>query len=68
MTAALGSSVARPCVDVYLIPAPTNEMGVLPRALDALLEPYGHLDLFRLVTYDAGACSKAKADHTSSSP
>jgi hypothetical protein len=63
MTATLCSSVARPCIDVYLIPAPTNEMGVLPRALDALLEAYRHLDLFRLVTYDAGACSKATADH-----
>jgi hypothetical protein len=63
MTASLCSSEARPCIDVYLIPAPTNEMGVLPRALDALLEAYGHLDLFRLVTYDAGACSKANAEH-----
>jgi len=63
MTAALCSSQARPCIDVYLIPAPTNEMGVFHKALDALFEAYGHLDLFRLVTYDAGACSKANADH-----
>jgi hypothetical protein len=63
MTASLCSSEARPCIDVYLIPAPTNEMGVFARALDALLEAYGNLDLFRLVTYDAGACSKANADH-----
>lgn len=63
MTATLCSSEARPCIDVYVIPAPTNEMGVFPRALDALLEAYGNLDLFRLVTYDAGACSKANADH-----
>jgi hypothetical protein len=63
MTATLCSSEARPCIDVYLIPASTNEMGVFPRALDALLEAYGNLDLFRLVTYDAGACSKANADH-----
>jgi predicted transposase YbfD/YdcC len=38
-------------------------MGVFKRALDALLEAYGNLDLFRLVTYDAGACSKANADY-----
>jgi hypothetical protein len=63
MTATLCSSEARPCIDVYVIPAQTNEMGALPSALDALLEAYGHLDLFRLVTYDAGACSKANADH-----
>lgn len=63
MTATLSSSEARPCIDVYVIPAPTNEMGVFKRALDALLEAYGNLDLFRLVTYDAGACSKANADY-----
>ena len=63
MTATLCSSEARPCIDVYIIPAQTNEMGVFARALDALLEAYGNLDLFRLVTYDAGACSKANAEH-----
>ncbi|MGE5787617.1 MAG: PIN domain-containing protein, partial [Myxococcales bacterium] len=47
-------------------PAWTNEMGTFARALDALLEAYGNLDLFRLVTYDAGACSKANAEHTRS--
>ncbi len=63
MTAVLSSSQARPCIDVYPIPAVTNEMGVFERALDALLAAYGPLDLFRLVTYDAGACSKANAQH-----
>jgi predicted transposase YbfD/YdcC len=38
-------------------------MGIFERALDALLAAYGQLDLFRLVTYDAGACSKANAQH-----
>jgi hypothetical protein len=61
MTATLSSCEARPCIDVYPIPAATNEMGVFARALDALLLAYGNLDLFRLVTYDAGACSKANA-------
>jgi hypothetical protein len=63
MTATLSSSQARPCIDVYPVPAATNEMGVFARALDALLDAYGNLDLFRLVTYDAGACSKANAQH-----
>jgi predicted transposase YbfD/YdcC len=38
-------------------------MGVFTRALDALLDVYGNLDLFRLVTYDAGTCSKANAQY-----
>jgi len=63
MTAVLSSCEARPCIDVYPIPAVTNEMGTFERALDALLAAYGQLDLFRLVTYDAGACSKANAQH-----
>jgi len=63
MTATLCSSEARPCIDVYTIPAHTNEMGVFSRALDSLLQVYGNLDLFRLVTYDAGACSKGNAEH-----
>jgi hypothetical protein len=36
-------------------------MGTFSRALDGLLQSYGQLDLFRLVTYDAGACSVANA-------
>jgi predicted transposase YbfD/YdcC len=63
MTAVLSSCEARPCIDVYPIPAVTNEMGTFERALDALLAAYGQLDLFRLVTYDAGACSKANAQY-----
>jgi predicted transposase YbfD/YdcC len=63
MTAVLSSCQARPCIDVVPIPAVTNEMGTFERALDGLLASYGQLDLFRLVTYDAGACSKANAQH-----
>ena len=33
------------------------------KALDGLLEAYGSLDLFRLVTYDAGACSLDNATY-----
>lgn len=61
MTAVLTSSEARPCIDVYPIAAATNEMGTFSRALDSLLRAYGQLDLFRLVSYDAGACSMANA-------
>jgi len=30
---------------------------------ESQLNSYGNLDLFRLVTYDAGACSTANAKH-----
>lgn len=61
VTATLTSSPARPCIDVTPIPASTNEVGYFRRALEQLVATYGHLDLFRLVTYDAGACSLGNA-------
>jgi predicted transposase YbfD/YdcC len=61
VTATLVSSAARPVVDVTSIPGSTNEMGCFTRALDAVMAVYGRSDLFRLVTYDAGACSKDNA-------
>jgi predicted transposase YbfD/YdcC len=61
VTATLVSASARPVIDVTSIPASTNEMGIFKCALDALMAPYGKSDLFRLVTYDAGACSKDNA-------
>ena len=45
------------------IPAATNEMGHFATALDELCAAYGSLGLFRLVTYDSGACSRANAEH-----
>jgi len=62
ITATLTSSPARPCIDVSPLPASTNEMGWFHFALSHLMEAYGHLDLFRMVTYDAGACSLANAN------
>ena len=62
VTATLVSVGARPVIDVTSIPASTNEMGVFERALDALMATYSRGDLFRLVTYDAGACSKDNAE------
>lgn len=61
VTATLTSSNARPVIDVMSIPASTNEMGVFDKMLDGLMAAYGERDLFRLVTYDAGACSKDNA-------
>ncbi|HKY36893.1 MAG TPA: hypothetical protein VJN18_13190, partial [Polyangiaceae bacterium] len=57
MTATLTSAAARPIIDVTPIPAPTNEMGVFELALDSLCAAYQGSELFKLVTYDAGACS-----------
>jgi hypothetical protein len=61
VTATLTSSAAKPIIDVTPIPAHTNEMGIFERALDALCKTYRGLDLFQLVTYDAGACSAHNA-------
>ncbi|MBK7583595.1 MAG: ISAs1 family transposase [Myxococcales bacterium] len=61
LTATLTSSCARPVIDVLSIPAITNEMGVFRRALDELMAAYAKSDMFRLITYDAGACSKENA-------
>jgi hypothetical protein len=62
VTAVLTSVAARPVVDVLPIPAGTNEMGWFETALRALMLAYRSADLFRLVTYDAGACSLRNAN------
>ena len=61
LTATLTSISAQPVIDVTPIPAHTNEMGIFELALDRVCQAFAGLDLFRLVTYDAGACSKANA-------
>ena len=61
VTVALTSSRARPIIEVVPIPAPTNEMGIFPAALDAYCAAYSGLELAKLVTYDAGACSAHNA-------
>jgi len=60
VTATLSSSRARPCLDAVPIPAFANEMSHFRIALRALVAAYGNL-LFRVITYDAGACSKDNA-------
>jgi hypothetical protein len=64
ITTTLVSSEVRVCLDAHPIAAATNEMGSYLPALDRLLDAYGSLDLFRMVMYDAGACSEANARET----
>ena len=61
VSCALVSCRAKPLLDAVPIPAPTNEMGVFQHALDELMATYGSCDLFRLISYDAGACSEDNA-------
>lgn len=62
VTSVLATSRARPCIDISPVPPATNEDGHFVRALDELLAAYQRLDLFRMVAYDSGACSKSNAD------
>ena len=63
ISAVLVSSPAHPYLHVTPVPASTNEMGIFQRAFDELMSVYSRADLFRVVTYDAGACSKDNAQH-----
>ena len=62
ITVTLTSSPARPCIAATAIPATTNQMGAFREALERLVAAYSGLDLFRVVTYDAGACSLENAN------
>jgi hypothetical protein len=57
VSCSLVSAAGRPCLDVVPIPASTNEMGHFETAFRQLVSAYEGLGLFRLVSYDAGACS-----------
>jgi hypothetical protein len=61
VTCSLVSASAMPCIDASPIPASTNEMGHFATALRDVVRAYAHLGLFRLVSYDAGACSLENA-------
>lgn len=63
ISAVLVSSPAHPYLHVTPVPASTNEMGSFQRAFDELMSVYRRADLFRVVTYDAGACSRDNAQH-----
>ncbi len=57
-TCTLISSRAVPCIDAFPIPAATNEMGHFEACVRSLVETYRGIDLVRMITYDAGACSE----------
>jgi len=59
ITACLISSLAKICIDAIPMPAETNEKGFFQAVLQSLTDTYG--SLFKMVTYDAGANSKANA-------
>jgi hypothetical protein len=61
VTCALVSSRAKVVVHVTPIPACTNESGIFATAFDELRTAFPRL--FRLVAYDAGACSEANGRH-----
>lgn len=58
MTCTLVTARAKPCVDAIPIPAVTNEMGHFLHCVRQLQEAYGSMDLFRMVSTDAGSCSE----------
>jgi len=59
VSSTLVSAAGRPCIDAIPIRPSTNEMGAFERAFTELVSTYG--DLFRVITYDAGAASEANA-------
>lgn len=58
VTCSLVSSAARVCIDAIPIPASTNEMGHFSKAFKSLVKVYRKSGLFKMVSYDAGACSE----------
>lgn len=60
-TCTLISSRAMPCIDAIPIPAATNEMGQFEASVRSLAKAYDGIDLFRMISYDAGACSEHNA-------
>ena len=64
VTAMLVSCAVPVCVGAIPIPARTNEMGHYLTVLTELVRAYASIDLFRVVLYDAGACSEANARDT----
>jgi hypothetical protein len=62
-TCTLVSSRAKACLDAAPIPSSTNEMGAFTEVFDGLLEAYGRIELFSVVTADAGSASEANGRH-----
>lgn len=61
ITACLISCLAKICLDAIPMPANTNEKGFFQYVLQSLLDTYGKF--FKMITYDAGANSKANANY-----
>jgi hypothetical protein len=61
VTSTLISAAAKPCLDARPIGRGWGEETVYIFALRELLEAYGSLGMFKLVVYDAGACSRYNA-------
>jgi hypothetical protein len=57
----LVTAPAKVVLDSMPIPAETNEMGIFPHALEALLRKWGNL--IEMVMYDAGAASQENMEH-----
>lgn len=66
MTCSLISSRVKLCLDAISVPASTNEMGQFQASLRSLVATYGRGDFFRLISYDAGACSAENAEEVRS--
>ena len=64
VTSTLISSGCKICLDASPIRSGDNEQTHYEIALDELLEAYGRLNLFKLISYDAGACSQWNARST----
>lgn len=63
LTASLVSGQAAVCIDAKPLLAKDTEGSAFPEFIDELLAEYGGLDLFRLVSCDAGFTSEANARH-----
>ncbi len=61
VNATLISPSAAVCIDQLPIPADTNDMGVFPAFLAALVDAYGRANLFDLISTDSGFASEANA-------
>lgn len=62
LRAVLTSAASKPALDQMAIPKETNEMGAFALFFAALMSAYGALDLFEIITVDAGMTSKHNAD------
>lgn len=58
LTCSLVSSRSKFCIDANPIPASTNEMGHFKNAINELLEIYKDMNLFDIISADAGLCSQ----------